>query len=211
VEKLVIKDIKGILGKLKEVMAENRDYLIEIDGVMGDSDLGLTMSAAFAAASDLAESYSDDDIGMLLSKAGMAMAKAAPSTMGTLMGTGFMRGGKALKGQSEIGLQELYIFWDAFMTGLLERGRAKLGDKTINDSLNPAVLVLKEESENNTALYPAFQKALKASEEGVEAATAMQAQFGKAAYYGEKSRGQIDPGSVVGKLLIETFTDYFKG
>ena len=209
-EKLVISDIRIILEKLKDVMVENRDYLIEIDGIMGDSDLGLTMSAAFTAASDLAVDYSDDDIGSLLSKAGMAMAKAAPSTMGTLMGTGFMRGGKALKGKSEIGLQDLYLFWDAFMTGLLDRGKAKIGDKTINDSLYPAVLVLKEESDSNSELYPAFQNALKAAEEGVEKATAMQAQFGKAAYYGEKSRGKIDPGSIVGKLLIEVFTDYFK-
>ncbi len=209
-EKLLISDFKEILNKLKDVMVENRDYLIEIDGIMGDSDLGLTMSAAFTAASDLAEDYSDDDIGTMLSKAGMAMSKAAPSTMGTLMGTGFMRGGKALKGKAEINLKNLYSFWDAFMTGLLDRGKAKIGDKTINDSLYPAVLVLKDESDRNSELYPAFQKALKAAEEGVEKATAMQAQFGKAAYYGEKSRGKVDPGSIVGKLLIETFTDYFK-
>lgn len=209
-EELRVVDIKSILNKLKDVMVANRDYLIEIDGVMGDSDLGLTMSAAFTAASELAESYSDDDIGMLLSKAGMAMAKAAPSTMGTLMATGFMRGGKALKGKSKIDLQDLYLFWDAFLNGLLERGRAKLGDKTINDSLNPAVRVLEEASANNAQLYPAFQKALKAAEDGVVEATAMQAQFGKAAYYGEKSRGQVDPGSIVGKMLIETFAEYFK-
>ena len=208
-KKLEISDIKHILNDLKVVMVENRDYLVKIDGVMGDSDLGLTMSAAFTAGSDLADEYTDDDIGTLFAKAGMAMAKAAPSTMGTLMGTGFMRGGKALKGKSEIDLQDLYLFWDAFMTGLLDRGRAKIGDKTINDSLYPAVLVLKEESGSGSELYPAFQKALIATEAGVEKATTMQAQFGKAAYYGEKSRGVIDPGSIVGKLLIETFTKYF--
>jgi dihydroxyacetone kinase-like protein len=169
------------------------------------------MSAAFTAASDFAEVYGEDDIGMLLSKAGMAMSKAAPSTMGTLMGTGFMRGGKALKGKNEIGLPDLSLFWDAFVTGLMDRGKAKPGDKTIIDALYPAMLVLKEEADENTDIYPAFLKAQKAANDGVETAKALQAQFGKAAYYGEKSRGQIDPGSIVGKLLIDTFTEYFKG
>jgi len=211
VEKLLIADVKKLMTELKVVMVENRDYLIELDGHMGDSDLGLTMSAAFTAASDFAEAYGDDDIGMLLSKAGMAMSKAAPSTMGTLMGTGFMRGGKALKGKTEIGLSDLSLFWDAFVTGLMDRGKAKPGDKTIIDALHPAMLVLKDEADSGIELYPAFLKAQKAADEGVETAKALQAQFGKAAYYGEKSCGQIDPGTIVGKLLIDTFTDYFRG
>ncbi len=71
-------------------------------------------------------------------KAGMLMAKAAPSTMGTLMGTGFMRGGKAVSGTDEISTTDLAEFFQAFVTGIMERGKAKPGEKTIIDSLKPA-------------------------------------------------------------------------
>ncbi len=210
-EKLNIADIKELFLNLKNVMLKNRDYLIDLDSKMGDSDLGLTMVSAFSSASAFAENYSENDVGLLFMKAGMEMAKSAPSTMGTLMGTGFMRGGKALKGKSDLTLSDFVIFWEAFVTGLMDRGKAKPGDKTIIDSLYPAMSALKAESEKGSRLYPAFVKAKEASEEGVEKAKTMIAQFGRAAYYQEKSATIIDPGTVVGKLLIETFTDYIKG
>lgn len=209
-EQIEISDVKRLLSKLSSVMHSNRDYLIDLDSKMGDGDLGLTMDAAFLAASDFAENYNEKDAGMLFMKVGMEMAKAAPSTMGTLVGTGFMRGGKAVKGKSELVLSDLVLFWEAFVKGIMERGKAKPGDKTILDSLYPAMIVLKEESEKGEQLYAAFVKASSVAKEGVEKAKTMIAQFGRAAYYQEKSAEFIDPGTVVGQILVETFAESFK-
>lgn len=84
-----------ILQNLKQLFNDNKDFLVELDGRMGDGDLGLTMSKAFTAAADELSDTEESDIGKIFMKAGMIMAKAAPSTMGTLMATGFMRGGES--------------------------------------------------------------------------------------------------------------------
>jgi len=196
-------DIIKILQNLKRLFNDNRDYLVELDARMGDGDLGLTMSKAFTAVYDELRDTTETDIGKILMKAGMLMAKAAPSTMGTLMGTGFMRGGKAISGTDEISTTDLAEFFQAFVTGIMERGKAKPGEKTIIDSLKPAADTLLELKGEDVA--KALQEALRSSENGLEATKNMVAQHGRIAYYKEQSKGQKDPGATAGVILIKGF------
>jgi dihydroxyacetone kinase-like protein len=196
-------DIIKILQNLKKLFNDNRDYLVELDARMGDGDLGLTMSKAFTAVYDELRDTAETDIGKVLMKAGMLMAKAAPSTMGTLMGTGFMRGGKAVSGKDEISTADLAEFFQAFVTGIMERGKAKPGEKTIIDSLKPAADTLKELKGED--VVKALQEALRSSENGLESTKNMVAQHGRIAYYKEQSKGQIDPGATAGVILIKGF------
>ena len=206
-ETLLHNDIKKLYDLLKEVMNSNRDRLIELDGVMGDGDLGLTMVAAFNTAVDDFPAE-ETDLGKLFTKTGMAIARSAPSTMGTLLGTGFMRGGKAVKEKTELGLGEIALFWRAFVQGMEERGKAKPGDKTIIDSLDPAASALEKAADEGKTLKEGFTSALAAAEAGMENTKTMAAQFGRMAYNQEKSKTLVDPGSVVGFLLIKTFADF---
>lgn len=205
-EKLLLPDIINLFGSLKEVMLSNKDRLIELDSIMGDGDLGLTMATAFSIALD--DYSAETDLGKVFIKVGMAMAKAAPSTMGTLMGTGFMRGGKAVKEKTELGLEEMAQFWRAFVEGLEERGKAKPGDKTIIDSLDPAASALEKAAVAGESLQAGFTEASSAAKEGMENTIPMAAQFGRLAYNQEKSKTIIDPGAVVGYLIIKAFADY---
>lgn len=207
-EKLTISDVKDFLSRMNEIASKNKDYLIELDSKMGDGDLGLTMAAVFAAVDDFAGTYTDDDIGGMLMKGGMAMAKAAPSTMGTLMATGFMRGGKAVKGSTELGLSEVSTFWKAFVEGLMDRGKSKPGDKTIIDSLFPAAQAFENSNAAGETLGSAASKAKAAAENGRDSTVGLIAQHGRAAYYQEKSRELLDPGSVMGAILIGAFADF---
>jgi len=196
-------EIIKILQNLKRLFNDNRDYLVELDARMGDGDLGLTMSKAFTAVYDELRDTTETDIGKILMKAGMLMAKAAPSTMGTLMGTGFMRGGKAVSGTDEISTTDLAEFFQAFVTGIMERGKAKPGEKTIIDSLKPAADTLLELKGEDVA--KALQEALRSSENGLESTKNMVAQHGRIAYYKEQSKGQVDPGATAGVILIKGF------
>lgn len=205
--KATLEDIKAIFTLLKKMSDQEKEHFIELDSVMGDGDLGLTMAILFNTADEFASTYTDQDIGSLFMKGGMAMAKAAPSTMGTLMATGFMRGGKVVKGKSELTTSDFAQFWRAFSDGIAERGKSKVGEKTILDSLDPAATALEESVENS--LKEAFAKAKKAAFEGVEATKQMVAQHGRAAYYQEKSRSAQDPGATVGAFVIGVFADYF--
>lgn len=196
-------DVIGILKNLKQLFNDNKDYLVELDGKMGDGDLGLTMSKAFTAAYDELMGTEETDIGKILVKAGMLMAKAAPSTMGTLMATGFMRGGKAISGKIQISTADLADFFQAFVAGIMERGKAKPGEKTIIDSLKPAADTLAQLSKEDAA--EALRKALLAAESGLESTRNMVAQHGRIAYYKEKSMGEKDPGATAGVILMKGF------
>ena len=203
-----VDDVKSFIALLKNRVLENKDYLIELDSVMGDGDLGLTMAAVFTAQDEFVSSWDDRDIGLMLMKSGMIMSKAAPSTMGTLMATGFMRGGKALKGNEELGLPELTEFWKAFVEGIMDRGKAKPGEKTIIDALHPAVLSLEKSKDAGESLTEAITRAAAASAKGLEATMNMVAQHGRVAYYQEKSREIQDPGATMGNLLFQTLAEY---
>ena len=201
-------DLPGLFQAWDAVMAEQKEALILLDGVMGDGDLGLTMVAAFGAAAAEVAGSAEPDLGAVLAKAGMAMARAAPSTMGTLVGSGFMRGGKALRGKPALGAPELALFLDAFTEGLMERGKAKPGEKTIIDALHPAALAAQAQAQGGAGLVPAAAAAAQAAQAGLEAATGMLAQHGRAVYYQEKSIGRQDPGATVGCLLVRTLAEF---
>ena len=196
-------EVLKILQNLKALFNDRKDFLVELDGRMGDGDLGLTMSKAFTAACDELLDTAETDIGKIFMKAGMQMAKAAPSTMGTLMGTGFMRGGKAVAGKGELTTADLADFFQAFVAGIMERGKARPGEKTVIDSLKPAADTLARLSaEDHTQ---ALSAALSAAEKGLESTKNMIAQHGRIAYYKEQSKGQEDPGATAGVILIKGF------
>ncbi len=123
------------------------------------------------------------------------------------MATGFMRGGKSIKSARIIGLAELCVFWEAFVKGLMDRGKSAPGDKTIIDALFPAMLAIKNAEQNNENLCVAMKLAATAAANGVDSTKTMVAQHGRAAYYGEKSRSAQDPGATIGSLMIEVFAD----
>ena len=188
---------------------ERRDFLISLDGKVGDSDLGITMSKAFAAAAETVGALAvDTPLSQILIKAGTAMAKAAPSTMGTLTATGFMRGGKALDGAGILGLKEAAAFWRAYGNGIAERGKAKVGDKTILDVIDPVASALEHAAVRGVSLGDALSQAASAAADALEKTKTMLAQHGKAAAFQEKSVGLQDAGATVGVFLIQTMRDF---
>ena len=197
-------DLAGLFGQLREVFAAKRDLLIELDGKVGDSDLGLTMNKAFIAAYDSVSANVADPVGRTIQLAGMAIAKAAPSTMGTLVATGFMRGGKSLEAAASIGCAEMALFWNAFLTGVIERGKAKRGDKTLIDVVAPIAEALDASAATQATLALALSNATAAATAGLEATKGMIAQHGKAACFQEKTLGLQDAGATVGLLIIDT-------
>ena len=200
--------LDGLFAALREVFAKQRAFLIDLDGKVGDSDLGITMNKAFAAAAESVAGNTSDPIGKTLQLAGMAIAKAAPSTMGTLTATGFMRGGKALLESASIGVSEMAVFWRAYHDGVVERGKAKPGDKTVVDVLGPIVTSLESSAAAGIALPQALQLAADAASAALEGTRAMVAQHGKAACFQEKSLGLQDAGATVAFFLIDTMRGY---
>jgi dihydroxyacetone kinase-like protein len=178
---------------------------------MGDGDLGLTMEKGFSAAREEAGKVDEPDLGKYLMKIGMAIARAAPSTMGTLVATGFMSGGKAVADASGLGGREMAAFFEAFTAGIMQRGKSKPGEKTIVDVLLPASQALAAAVSSGADLPEAFRRLRAAAAEGRERAKEMIAQHGRLAYYQEQSKGRDDPGAVACMYILQGFCDHISG
>jgi dihydroxyacetone kinase-like protein len=198
----------GVIRMLEEAaknMAESKNLLIELDRVIGDGDLGITMEKGFAAAAQSARAEAASQPGVIFMKAGMALINNAPSTMGTLMGSGLVRGGKALAGKDELGAADMKTFLAAFLQGVMERGKAKEGEKTLIDILAPAVRAMEGYPGGDAAAV--WKKAGEGALAGIETARSLEAQHGKAAVFREKTRGLEDPGGRAAYIFIKSFAD----
>ena len=203
------KDLKKIFSEIKDVMNENKDYLIKLDSAMGDGDLGLTMSNGFSKVNEDLKDFNEDKIGKIFIKAGMVLAEASPSTMGTLIADGLIRGGMVVKDKTEANLSDISLFFSEFVGRIIITGKAKCGEKTLVDSLYPAAKALKESLIKNKNLKDSFKEAYEKAKIGFESTKDLISKYGRAKRYGEKSVGMVDPGAAAGMLFTKAFYDYF--
>lgn len=204
-------DSMGLLNIVKSIsnlMDENKDYLIELDAQNGDGDLGISMSNGFKAlVSFLEDNKETDDMGKVFMKMSSAFNEASPSSLGTILSFGMMGMAKSLKGKTQIELIDIAQAFENGIKTIMDKANSKLGEKTILDSLYYGAETLK----NNSNLSPkeAFEKAFKSASEGSDNTKNMKAVHGRASYYGDKSLGILDGGSVVGKLIFEGIYNYY--
>jgi dihydroxyacetone kinase-like protein len=194
-----------VLEHAAKAMSENRAVLTELDSAIGDGDLGITMEKGFTAAALAVRELSTEDPGSIFMKAGMTMSREAPSTMGTLIATGLMRGGKAIAARQEISVPDMKVFLAAFLQGVMDRGKAKPGEKTLVDVLVPAVEAMKSFVGDDVALI--WKQAEEGAARGIEAARDLEAQHGKAAVFRKKTIGLEDPGGRAVYLMIKSFAE----
>lgn len=204
-----VQNFKEAFDHISAIMTENRDYLVELDSRNGDGDLGISMSSGYQAVKAYCNSTEETDLGKLLMKCSSVFNESAPSSLGTITAFGMMGMAKALKKKTECTLEELADAMEAGIQMIMEKAKSKPGEKTILDALYPAVEALKANA--NEDAKTAFASAAKAAAEGSERTKQMRSVHGRAAYYGDKSIGMLDGGSVVGKLLFEGISAYCQG
>jgi len=193
-----------LLRLANSVMLE-KDRLDELDAACGDGDFGVGMYVGFENAKKAVEQVVNGDIGQLLNAAGQAILSSVGGASGALFGTLFMEVGKGASGKAEIDLEDLSKMFGASLEKIRQRGRAKLGDKTLVDALEPAVESLRDAAKRNSDLEEALRMAADAARRGAESTKSLIAKQGKARYLGEQTLGHVDPGAEVIKLIFETF------
>ena len=194
-----------ILESISKLMRDHRDLLCKMDAELGDGDLGLTMSKAFPAAEQAARESPEEDLGRLMMQCGMKMNTAAPSTMGTLMASGFLYAGKALLGKTALNAGDLATFYLLFADGVAHRGKARRGERTVLDSLYPAADAAKEALSDGADIIKIACAALMGAQVGLESTKEMLPKYGKAAVFIDSAKGKIDQGALSGKLFVEGF------
>ncbi|WP_135549203.1 dihydroxyacetone kinase subunit DhaL [Paenibacillus cymbidii] len=203
------KDLIWIFEEISRIMDENKDYLCKLDGALGDGDIGLTMSKGFRAIVSNLPNLADEDIGGILIQSALLMGETVASTMGTLVSSALLRAGKALAGKNELSKEDSIVLFEAMIKGISDRGKAKVGEKTILDSLVPAAHAMALAHCQQGSLQEMMNRALEAADNGVKETISMQSKHGRAGRYLERSIGLQDPGATVGALLIKGFVRLF--
>ena len=200
--------ITSIISVLKEVASDQEAHIEELrqlDAILGDGDMGVTMELGSRALEDYLNSSGEDDIGKLLAKCGMNFNRASPSTFGTLLASAFMESGKAYLGKKEIDIRDLATIGKGAVDGVKKRGKAELGDKTMLDSLVPAVEAFQQELAKSDDPKAALDAAVKAAESGMKATVNMKAKHSRASWHQRDSIGVQDAGATAMYYLIESF------
>jgi len=189
--------------RFAQLVEENRDYLTELDAAIGDADHGSNMDRGMKAAVDTFEVDPQGTSGALLTKVGLTLVSTVGGASGPLFGTLFMRMGASLGDAEAPSATDLATALEAGLGGVVDRGKAGPGDKTMYDALAPGVDALASSLDEQGSLTAALKVAWEASAAGRDATTPMLARKGRASYLGERSVGHQDPGATTVALLFQ--------
>jgi dihydroxyacetone kinase-like protein len=189
------------------LIEDRKAYLTDLDAPIGDSDHGINMARGFNKLMEKLPTVSDTDIGNILKTSGMALISSVGGASGPLYGTFFMRAGAAVASKLELDGDDVVSLLEAGLEGVVQRGRAEIGDKTMVDALSPAVDALKAAISEGQSIPDALQASVQAADTGVQSTIPLVARKGRASYLGERSAGHQDPGATSTYLLLKTLSD----
>ncbi|MGW6280836.1 dihydroxyacetone kinase subunit DhaL [Kribbella sp. NPDC055071] len=183
---------------------ENGAYLTELDSAIGDADHGANMDRGFQAIVAMLDETSFTSVDELMKKTGMTLVSKVGGASGPLYGTFFLRFGAALPGASSVSPELLGEALKAGVGGILQRGKAELGDKTMYDAWAPALDAYDAAVAGGSDIAGALTAAAEAAAKGRDATVPLVARKGRASYLGERSAGHQDPGATSTTLLLES-------
>jgi dihydroxyacetone kinase-like protein len=186
------------------VIAENKDYLTGLDSAIGDADHGINMDRGFQAVLTKLPAFANQDIGSVAKNIGMVLISTVGGASGPLYGSFFVQISKETTGKLELTLSDWTAALESAVNGVIMRGKASQGDKTMLDTLIPALNTLKECCANGTSLEDALSTSEKAAKQGMLSTTPLVAKKGRASYLGERSAGTQDPGATSSYFLLMT-------
>src|SRR6188472_2573693 len=194
------------------VIGENAQLLTDLDAAIGDADHGINMDRGMTSvleALDSAEETAPADMAALCKQVGMTLVKSVGGASGPLYGTFFLRMAGALGADENVDAADFAKALRAGVEGVVQRGRAEAGDKTMFDALAPALDALDSALASGGGLAAALADATVAAEKGRDATESMVARKGRASYLGQRSVGHVDPGATSSAMLIAAAASAF--
>jgi dihydroxyacetone kinase-like protein len=183
-------------------IAEQQDELTALDAAIGDADHGANMRRGMTAVVSKLDAAPDAPPATLLKTAGMTLVSTVGGASGPLYGTFFLRMASAAGDHTELDAAGFAAALRAGLGGVVARGKAAAGDKTMLDALIPAVDALDAALADGAGLGDALRAAADAADAGRDATIPLVARKGRASYLGERSAGHQDPGATSTALLL---------
>lgn len=203
--------VRAWLDKSATVIAENRTELIRLDREIGDGDHGENMDRGFHAAKVKVDDSPDDaspaDVLKLIAS---TLISTVGGAAGPLYGTAFLKASGAVSGKNELGPAEIVDLLTAARDGIVLRGKAELGDKTMIDAWTPAVDAASKAADAGATAGAVLEAAAQAAEDGAAATEPLVAHKGRASYLGERAVGHRDPGAQSTALILRVAAETAK-
>lgn len=209
---ITANDVIFMMSKVSEKMIDSLDLLTDADK-MGDGDHGIGMKRGFTAVLKTLDTLADlknNDLKSVFMNIGKTLMMNAGGASGAIFGTMYRSGGENLKGRTELDSETFARFLKDGLDGVMARGKAKPGDKTVIDALFPAVKSSAQSAEDKKTLSETLKKAAYAAREGVEATKNMVATTGKAKTLGSRTIGHLDPGALSVSIMLETMSNWLE-
>ena len=182
-------------------VAEQRDYLVDLDRAIGDGDHGENMDRGFKAALEALGQAEPASVAEVLKTVAKTLMSTVGGAAGPLYGTAFLRASKAA-GDGELDAAGVAAIIEGALGGIQARGKATTGEKTMVDAWTPALDAARAAAESGADAVATLQAAATAAEAGAAATEPLRATKGRASYLGERSIGHLDPGAVSTSLIL---------
>jgi dihydroxyacetone kinase-like protein len=200
-------DVIAWLSAYSQLLADNKEYLTQLDSSIGDADHGVNMDRGFKAVLGKLPTVADKDIGTILKSVGITLVQTVGGASGPLYGTFFLQAGVATANRMELSLADWASAVEGAINGLMARGKANIGDKTMVDALVPALHALKQAITDGIDEYDALRQGAAAAEQGMKNTIPLVAKKGRASYLAERSAGHQDPGATSSYLMFKAMVD----
>jgi phosphoenolpyruvate---glycerone phosphotransferase subunit DhaL len=198
-----LRDAEQLVRTIAQTALDNEKYFSDLDAVVGDGDFGYSLARGFGKLMEGWDAMEYSDVGGLLKKTAMTLSSRIGGTSGPIWGTAFLRAGSALSDKPNPSGEDVVAALRAAIEGIKQRGNSDLGDKTLLDSLIPAVDTLEQQLQAGKPAGDALAATAVTARETAEATKTMLAQRGRASYTGERSRDSVDAGAMGVAVIIE--------
>ncbi|HEY9575806.1 MAG TPA: dihydroxyacetone kinase subunit DhaL [Lachnospiraceae bacterium] len=199
-----------IIEKIADEIIKNKEYLTELDRVIGDGDHGVNLARGFEEIKAQLPTYTSLTYSDIFQKMGMALLTKVGGASGAIYGTAFMSAGMHCKGKTELEKEDIVDILKAMIDGVQKRGKAILGEKTLLDTVIPVYEFLKESLEKGEDIFSRLKEIQNIAEKGMESTKNIVATKGRASYVGERSLGHIDPGAASSYMMIKVICETIK-
>ncbi|WP_433264464.1 dihydroxyacetone kinase subunit DhaL [Actinosynnema sp. CS-041913] len=198
------EQVAEALRAVARVVAEHRDELVRLDREIGDGDHGENLHRGFSALVSTLDEGVPETPGAVLKLAATTLISKVGGAAGPLYGTAFLRAATSAGDAAELDAPAVAGALQAALEGVVARGKAQVGDKTMVDALTPAVSAARSVAAAGGDVAGVLAAAAEAAEQGAESTVPLVARKGRASYLGERSAGHLDPGARSTSLLLRT-------
>ena len=198
------------LEAMCETIETEKEYLSELDGAIGDGDHGVNMAKCFREVKKKLAESDGADMNTLFNNVGMVVLNSVGGAMGALYGTFFLKMAQESAGKNELSLEDLVRMFQTAEQGILDIGKASPGDKTLLDTLSPAVRTLEQGEKSGQSLQEALAAFEQAAQKGMQSTKDMLAKMGRASRLGDRTIGHQDAGATSCYLILRSLASAIK-